>query len=127
MSLELDRRHEHGLVEHLIEEEAVDDLRLGGNLPLWIGVIIVGLGLLAIGVYNAPSLRGFMIMIGGGLVLGLGYAEVITRLPTLTHRWSMSAMLLLVTSAIVVGVIVLNASAAPVPPPNPDALLTPNR
>jgi hypothetical protein len=121
----LERRHDHSLIEHVIEEEAIDDVRLGGNLPLWMGVLVVGLSLLAIGVYNAPATHGFLITIVGGLLLGVAYAEIITRLPTLTHRWLTSFVVLVIATAIIVGIIVMNASAAPVPPQNPDALLTP--
>jgi hypothetical protein len=125
MTLELDKHHDGSLIEHLAHDEYVDEVRLGGNLLLWIGGTIIGLVLLGFGIYNAPTTFGFLVMIAGGLLLGFGYAEVISRLPTLTHRWWVSLFLLLVASALVLGIIAMNANAAPVPPPNPDALLTP--
>lgn len=125
MTLELDKHHGHSLIEHLAQDEHVDNVRLGGNLLFWIAATVVGLMLLAFGVYNAPTTLGFLVMIVGGLLLGFGYAEVISRLPTLTHRWWVSLFLLVVASALVLGIIAMNANAAPAPPPNPDALLTP--
>jgi hypothetical protein len=109
----------------LIQEEAVDDVRLGGNLPLWCSVVVAGFGLLVIGIRLAPSSGGFLTMIGGGLLFGLGYAEVITRLPTLTHRWSMSLVLALLIGLPLLLLLWWNASTLPVPPPDPTAIVVP--
>jgi len=98
----------------------------GGSLPLWIALIVLGLGLLAVGLDGAPDMAGFGIMIVGGLILGVSYAEIISRLPLATHRYRLSIVLAVAVLAIVVGVLMLNASTLPVLPANPDALLMPN-
>ena len=99
--------------------------RRRGALLFWIALIVLGLVLLAVGVDAAPSWSGLLPMIGGGLILGASYAEVIWRLPTMTHRYWLSITLAALALAIVVGVLVLNANALTVPPADPDALLTP--
>jgi len=103
-----------------------EDAPFGGNLLLWIALIVLGLALLAVGVDAEPDMVGFLVMIAGGLVLGVSYAELISRLPMATHRYGLSIVLAVVALAIVVGILMLNANALPVPAQNPDALLMPN-
>ena len=78
------------------------------------------------GLDGAPDMAGFMIMSAGGLILGVSYAEIISRLPIATHRYGLSVVLAVVVLAIVVAVLNLNANTLPVLPANPDALLMPN-
>ena len=103
-----------------------EDAPFGGSLPLWIALTILGLGLLAVGLDGAPDMAGFLVMIVGGLILGVSYAEIISRLPMATHRYRVSIVLAVVVMAIVVAVLMLNASTLPVLPANPDSLLLPN-
>jgi len=103
-----------------------EDAPFGGSLPLWIGLLVLGLGLLAVGLDGAPDVAGFLIMIVGGLILGVSYAEIVSRLPLTTHRYGLSVLLAVAVLAIVFVVLTLNANTLPVLPANPDALLTPN-
>jgi len=81
--------------------------------------------LLAVGIDDAPNWSGLLPMIGGGLMLGVSYAEVISRLPTMVHRYRVSVALAVIALTIVVGILVFNANALTVAPADPDALLTP--
>jgi hypothetical protein len=110
-------------IDRGIEEQ--DDARLGGNVVVWVAVVLVGLGLFAAGLRLAPGTSGFLLMIAGGLVMGPGYAELLLRLPSMTHRFSVSLLLALVCSALLVGVPSRSAANEQPLTPNPDALLQP--
>jgi hypothetical protein len=106
-------------------ERVNDDARLGGNVVVWLGAVVVGMALLGVGIYAAPDMAGFLAMVPGGVLAGLGYAELLSRMPTLTHRFWLSVVLGMVVLALIAGILAINASAAPGPTQNPDTLLMP--
>jgi hypothetical protein len=69
----------------LIERAAIDDDRLGAPLPLWFAFALLGAALLGWGLRLAPSLQGWLLVITGGVLAGMAYAQIVLRLPMLTR------------------------------------------
>jgi hypothetical protein len=110
----------------LIELAAIDDDRLGAPLPLWFAFALLGVGLLGWGLRLAPSLQGWLLVIPGGVLAGLAYAQIVLRLPTLTRSGVGSVFALVVCSAALLGVLTM-AGVEPAPQPIPDVLISGNR
>src|SRR5262245_18162607 len=100
--------------------------RQGGSLLPWIAIIALGFAVLAACIDDMPDGVGLFAMIGGGLLVGVSYAELISRLPNVTHRYGLSLALALVVVVVMVAVLVVNANGLPTPQQDPDAMLTPN-
>src|SRR5919199_1556397 len=106
-------------------EEAEVDRTLGGNLFVWLGGLVLGLGLFLLGVSMAPQTGGFLLMAASGVLAGLSYTEVMLRMPTMTHRFTLSLLLTLVVLAVVVSGALVYANSLPVRAQNPDVNLLP--
>ena len=108
-------------------EEAEVDRTLGGNLLVWLAGLALGLGLFLLGLGLAPQTGGFVLMAASGVLAGVSYAELMLRMPTMTHRFTLSLLLtLLVATVIVLGALAY-ANSLPTPPQNPDVMLQPAR
>jgi len=106
-------------------EQVEVDRTLGGNLFLWLGGLVVGLGLFLAGVSMAPNTGGFLLMAASGILAGLSYTELMLRMPTVTHRFALSLLLTLIVAAVIVGGALAFANSLPVPTQNPDVNLLP--
>jgi hypothetical protein len=106
-------------------EEAEVDRTLGGNVFVWLGGLALGLGLFLVSVSMAPGTGGFLLMAASGVLAGLSYAEVMLRMPTMTHRFTLSLLLTLVVLAVIVAGALAFANALPTPAQNPDVNLLP--
>jgi hypothetical protein len=106
-------------------EEAEVDRTLGGNMFVWLAGLVLGLGLFLLGVSQAPQTGGFLLMIASGLLAGVSYAELMLRMPAVTHRFTLSVVLTLVVLAVVVVGALLFSQSLPTPTPNPDINLLP--
>ena len=106
-------------------EEAEVDRTLGGNVFVWLVGLAVGLGLFLVGVNMAPHTAGFLVMAASGILAGLSYAEVMLRMPSVTHRFTLSLLLTVVVLAVVVGGALAYANSLPTPAQNPDVNLLP--
>lgn len=101
------------------------DRTLGGNVFLWLGGLVVGLGLFLAAVSMAPQTSGFLLMAASGVLAGLSYTELMLRMPTVTHRFTLSVLLTLIVLAVIVGGALVFANSLPVRPQNPDVNLLP--
>jgi uncharacterized membrane protein len=70
------------------QERAEVDRTLGGNLFVWFGGLALGLGLFLLAVGLAPGIGGFALMALSGVLAGLSYAELMLRMPSVTHRFT---------------------------------------
>jgi hypothetical protein len=107
-------------------EEAEVDRTLGGNLVVWLVGLAVGLGLFLVGLGLAPQLGGFLLMAVSGILAGVSYTELMLRMPTVTHRFTLSLLLTLVVLAIIVAGALGYAHTRPTPVQNPDVNLLPS-
>ena len=110
-----------------MREDLLDDVRLGGSLPFWVVVGLIGMVLVGWGVIEAPATTGFLLLIAGGLLLGISYGQLLLRMPSLTGRASIGALFALFMTLLLVGVVAFAAARAPTPEPDPSALLAPPR
>ena len=102
-----------------------EDRGLGGGLLVWVVLLIISLPFLFIGLQLAPQTGGWLLVAASGILAGLSYTETMLRLPSITHRFGLSLLVLLVVSAVVLGGLLLFAQSLPSPSPNPDVLLQP--
>jgi hypothetical protein len=105
----------------------LDDIRLGGSLPFWIILGLVGIVLVDAGLMAAPAINGFLLLIAGGLLLGISYGQLLLRIPGLTRRPSIGVLIALLITVVVLGAVALGAARAPTPEPLPSVLVTPPR
>jgi hypothetical protein len=106
-------------------EEAEVDRTLGGNVFVWLAGLALGLGLFLVGVSMAPQTGGFLLMAASGVLAGLSYAEVMLRMPTMTHRFTVSLLLTVIVLAVIVAGALAFAHSLATPPQNPDVKLLP--
>jgi hypothetical protein len=106
------------------EEDEVNRT-LGGNVFLWLGGLVVGLGLFLASVSMAPQTGGFVLMAASGVIAGLSYTELMLRMPSVTHRFTLSLLLTLIVLGVIVAGAVVFANSLPTPPQNPDVNLLP--
>jgi hypothetical protein len=106
-------------------EEAEVDRTLGGNLFVWLGGLALGLGLFLVAVSMAPQTGGFVLMAVSGVLAGLSYTELMLRMPTVTHRFTLSLLLTLIVLAVIVAGALVFANSLPTPAQNPDVNLLP--
>ena len=85
------------------------------------------LGLFLAGVSMAPRTGGFLLMAASGVLAGLSYTELMLRMPTVTHRFTLSLLLTLIVLAVVVTGALLFAHSLPTPAHNPDMNLLPTQ
>ena len=88
-------------------------------------VLAIGLGLFLIAVNMAPQTTGFLVMAASGVLAGLSYTEVMLRMPSMTHRFTLSLLLTLVVLAVIIVGALAYANSLPTPPQNPDVNLLP--
>ena len=105
-------------VERVSDEERL----LGGELVWWIVLLIISLPVLLYGLSQAPNTGGMLLICLGGILFGVSFAEVIVRLPYLTHRLIASFIILIVVAAICAGIAFLYGTTLQVPTPPPDVM-----
>jgi hypothetical protein len=108
-------------VEHVRDEERM----LGGDVVWWIVLLVFSLPMVLLGVAKAPDLGGFVLMIVGGILAGVAFAQVMLRLPYFTHRLFASFVILTVVTLVVIGIAFLFGMALPVPTAPPDVMYKP--
>jgi hypothetical protein len=105
-------------VERVNDEERL----LGGELVWWIVLLIISLPVLLFGLSQAPGTGGMLLLCVGGILFGVSFAQVILRLPYLTHRLIGSFIILLVIAAIFMGIAFLYSTTLEVPTAPPDTM-----
>ena len=106
-------------------EEAEVDRTLGGNLMAWLAGLVLGLGLFLLGLSQSPQIGGFLLMAASGILAGASYAQVMLRMPTVTHRFALSLLLTLVVAAVIIVGAMMYSASLPTPAHNPDVNLLP--
>jgi Na+/citrate or Na+/malate symporter len=105
-------------VERVNDEERL----LGGELVWWIVLLIISLPVVLYGLSQAPNTGGMLLICLGGILFGVSFAQVILRLPYLTHRLVASFIILIVIAAIFMGIAFLYSNTLDVPTPPPDTM-----
>jgi len=116
-----------------VESEAPLDLSsvkyeeryFGGDIVWWALLLLLSIPVLLLGLANIPDTGGFLALALGGIMAGIGFAQVMLRLPYFTNGFVKSLLIVLVASVIIAGIALLYNMTLEVPNAPPDVLYKP--
>lgn len=110
-----------------IEVEKVRDEErfFGGDIVWWVLLLVVSVPIILFGLALAPSVGGFLVLGVGGVLGGIGFAQVMLRMPYFTRGFVKSLLIVIVVSLVIAGVALLFSMTLPVPTAPPDVLYKP--
>ncbi|MBV9582833.1 MAG: hypothetical protein JO057_29975 [Chloroflexi bacterium] len=98
-------------VENVRDEEHF----FGGDIVWWTLLLLFGIPVMLWGLSQIPDTTGFLILGVGGIMAGVGFAQIMFRLPYFTNSFVRSVILVLVLSLVVCGIAFLYNLTLPVP------------
>jgi hypothetical protein len=110
-----------------IEVESVRDEErfFGGDIVWWVMLLLVSLPVLLLALSLTPDTLGFVLLSVGGVMAGVGFAQVMLRLPYLTNGFIKSLLIVFVASVVIAGIALLFNMTLPVPNARPDVMYKP--
>jgi hypothetical protein len=108
-------------VENVRDEERF----FGGDIVWWVLLLLVSVPIILYGLAQVPTTGGFLVLSVGGIAAGVGFAQVMLRMPYLTNGFIKSIVIVLVVSAIIGGIALLYSLTLPVPTAPPDVMYKP--
>lgn len=108
-------------VESVREEERL----FGGDIAWWTLLLILSVPVMLAGLSFSPDTLGFLILSVGGIMAGVGFAQVMLRLPYFTNGFVKSLLIVFVASLIIAGIALLYNMTLPVPDARPDVMYKP--
>ena len=97
----------------------------GGDIVWWVLLLVVSIPIILIGLAYSPATGGFLALSLGGVLAGVGFAQVMLRLPYFTNGFVRSFLIVLVASVIIAGIALLYNFSLPVPDAPPDVMYKP--
>jgi hypothetical protein len=109
---------------------AIDKVRdeerfFGGDIVWWALLLVCSVPVILFGLGLAPDLGGFLLMIVGGVLGGVAFAQVMLRMPYFTRGFVKSILIVLVASLVIAGVAFVYSTTLPVPTAPPDVMYKP--
>jgi hypothetical protein len=98
-------------VENVREEERF----FGGDIVWWCLLLLVSIPVMLWGLTRIPDTIGFLLLAIGGIMAGIGFAQVMLRLPYFTNGFVKSMLIVLVATIIIAGIALAYSSSLPVP------------
>jgi|ERR1051326_5450135 asparagine N-glycosylation enzyme membrane subunit Stt3 len=110
-----------------IEVERVRDEErfFGGDIVWWTLLLIVSIPIILLGLSQTPDTGGFLALAVGGVLAGIGFAQVMLRMPYFTNGFVRTFLIVLVVSAVIAGVALVFNMTLPVPEARPDVMYKP--
>ena len=111
----------------LLEVENVRDEErfFGGDIVWWALLLLVSIPVILIGLSLVPDTGGFLALSAGGIMAGVGFAQVTLRLPYFGNGFFKSLLIVFVASVVIAGIALLYNMTLPVPTASQDVLLKP--
>jgi hypothetical protein len=106
-------------VDNVLHEERF----FGGDIVWW--VLIVSIPALLFGLSLWPAMGGYLLVTIAGIAAGIGFAQIILRLPYLTKRFALSVLIVLVLSAVIGLIGQVYSTSLPVTSPRADVMYKP--
>ena len=97
----------------------------GGDIVWWVLLLVCSVPVVLFGLGLAPDLGGFLLMIVGGVLGGVAFAQVMLRMPYFTSGFVKSMLIVLLASVVIAGAALLYNMTLPVPTAPPDVLYKP--
>lgn len=113
--------------EQPLEVESVRDEErfFGGDIVWWVLLLIVSIPVILIGLANSPDTGGFLALSLGGVLAGVGFAQVMLRLPYFGNGFTRSFLIVFVAAVVISGIALLYSMSLPVPEARPDVMFKP--
>lgn len=110
-----------------LEIESVKDEErfFGGDIVWWTMLLLISIPVLLWGLANIPDTGGFLLLAIGGVMAGVGFAQVMLRLPYFTNGFVKSMLIVLVAALIIGGIALVYSLSLPVPDARPDVMYKP--
>jgi hypothetical protein len=114
-------------VERPIEVESVRDEErfFGGDIVWWALLLLVSIPVILGSLSLIPDTIGFLILSLGGIMAGVGFAQVILRMPYLTNGFVKSMLIAIVATLVICGIALAYNATLPVAIAPPDVMYKP--
>ena len=115
------------VAEQPIEVEKVEEEErfFGGDIVWWALLLLVSIPVLLLGLALSPDTSGFLVLCLGGILAGVGFAQVMLRMPYITHGFVRTLLIVLVGMLVITGIALLYNMTLNVPTAPPDVLYKP--
>jgi hypothetical protein len=97
----------------------------GGDIVWWALLLLISIPVLLWGLSSIPDTLGFLVLSIGGIMAGLGFTQIMFRLPYLTNGFVRSLLIVLVAAVFISGIALLYSMSLSVPDAPPDVLYKP--
>ena len=108
-------------VENVRDEERF----FGGDIVWWCLLLLVSIPVLLGALALIPSTGGFLLLSLGGVMAGLGFTQIVMRLPYFGNGFVKSMLIVIVASLILCGIWLLFNNTLDVPQPPLDTTFKP--
>jgi hypothetical protein len=98
-------------IENVREEEH----HFGGDIVWWTLLLLFSIPVMLWGLSLIPDTFGFLVLGVGGILAGIGLAQVVFRLPYFTNSFVRSVLIVVLLAAVVCGIAFLFNLTLPVP------------
>jgi len=114
-------------VEQPIEVDNVRDEErfFGGDIVWWTLLLLVSVPVLLLSLQKIPTTLGFLLLSIGGVMAGVGFAQVVLRLPYFGNGFVRSVVIGVVVLLVIGGIALIYNTSLPVPDAPPDVLYKP--
>lgn len=97
----------------------------GGDIVWWAMLLLISIPIMLWGLSSIPGTGGFLALSVGGVMAGVGFAQVMLRLPYFTNGFMKSMLIVFVAAVVIGGIALLYSLTLPVPNAPPDVLYKP--
>ncbi len=110
-----------------IEVEKVEDEErlFGGDIVWWALLLLLSIPVLLWALSNIPSTGGFLLLSLGGVMAGIGFAQVMLRLPYITGGFVRSLIIVFIAALVIGGIALLYSMSLQVQDAVPDVMYKP--
>src|SRR5689334_11355677 len=108
-------------VENVRDEERF----FGGDIVWWALLLLVSIPVLLWGLANVPSTGGFLLLSLGGIIAGIGFAQVMLRLPYWTNGFIKSLLIVFLAAVVISGIALIFTLTLNVPTAPQDVMFKP--
>jgi hypothetical protein len=108
-------------IDNVREEEHF----FGGDIVWWTLLLLFSIPVLLWGLALMPDTFGFLVLGVGGIMAGIGFAQIMFRLPYFTNSFVRSLIIVLVLALVLCGIAFLYNLTLPVPQARLDVTFKP--
>jgi len=101
-----------------VEKVRDEERFFGGDIVWWVLLLVVSIPIMLLGLAQAPTVGGFVILGVGGVLGGVAFAQVMLRMPYFTKGFATSVLIVLAASIVIAGVALLYSLTLPTAPPD---------